>query len=232
MGRAAGVGSHCRSAASGPILVAVSSAWIAAVIRFRYHRWSSGVALAVEVQERQALDERPDRGRERGGVRLREGSLDDPADVGERGTSAGCRRPGSTMLCGSTAPGTSVARGATAATRVRRSTCRATSTPSRLPRTRTGAPPSRDRRRRGDSASRAGTCYRPARGSARAPRPTRWEVGRPGSRRRVQLTASTLSPASAAVSVSFTTSAGWETIARCPEGTSAVVAPMRLENMR
>jgi hypothetical protein len=58
----------------------------------------------------------------------------------------------------------------------------------------------------------------------------RW--GRPGSRRWVQLTASTVRPASAAVSVSFTTPAGCETIARCPEGTSAVVAPMRLANMR
>ena len=58
----------------------------------------------------------------------------------------------------------------------------------------------------------------------------RW--GRPGSRRRVQLTASTVSPASAAVSMSFTTSAGWETIARCPDATSAIVAPMRLANMR
>jgi len=58
----------------------------------------------------------------------------------------------------------------------------------------------------------------------------RW--GRPGSKRRVQLTASTVSPASVAASMSFTTSAGWETIARCPEETSAIVAPMRLANMR
>ena len=53
-----------------------------------------------------------------------------------------------------------------------------------------------------------------------------------GSRRPVQSSASTASPASAAASVSFTTSAGWETIARCPDATSAVVAPMRLANMR
>ena len=58
----------------------------------------------------------------------------------------------------------------------------------------------------------------------------RW--GRPGSKRRVQLTASTVSPASVAASMSFTTSAGWETIARCPEETSAIVASMRLANMR
>ena len=56
--------------------------------------------------------------------------------------------------------------------------------------------------------------------------------GRPGSRWRVQSTASTASPASAAASMSFTTSAGWETIARCPDATSAVVASMRLANMR
>ena len=49
---------------------------------------------------------------------------------------------------------------------------------------------------------------------------------------RVQVTALTASAASAAVSVSFTTSAGWETIAKWPEGTSTVVAPMRLANIR
>ncbi len=42
----------------------------------------------------------------------------------------------------------------------------------------------------------------------------------------------TASTASAAVSVSCTTWAGWETIAKCPEGTSTVVAPMRLANIR
>src|SRR4029077_7239023 len=36
----------------------------------------------------------------------------------------------------------------------------------------------------------------------------------------------------AADSISFTTSAGWETIARWPAGTSTVFAPIRLANMR
>src|SRR5229473_3739232 len=36
----------------------------------------------------------------------------------------------------------------------------------------------------------------------------------------------------AAASINRTTSAGWDTIARWPAGTSIVVAPMRLANMR
>jgi hypothetical protein len=53
----------------------------------------------------------------------------------------------------------------------------------------------------------------------------------PGRRRLVQRRVAE-SAASAAVSVSFATSAGWETIARWPEWISLVVAFMRVANIR
>src|ERR1700716_3929377 len=50
-----------------------------------HHCWTGGIKLAIQVQERKPVDERPDRGGERLGVGLREGALDDrPNVVGDR----------------------------------------------------------------------------------------------------------------------------------------------------
>jgi hypothetical protein len=46
-----------------------------------YHEGTAGIELAVQVQERKTMDKRPDRGRQRVSVSVREASLDDLANV-------------------------------------------------------------------------------------------------------------------------------------------------------